>query len=446
MYETLKISHYNLFAENPEKVFDDAYDHIIEQLQDSMSVLEISRLFQPFAALAQHGHCNTNLPFTPDYLAYMEKGGKVFPIETRIEDRNIWIKHLYTDLEGISQGDQILSINGRSNDQILDKIYAYYSGEDEYLKNTILDLISFPRSYWLVCEHTDSFQLTIQSPQGKIQNIHIAGLEASTFEEAYAEMEYPFDVSRELRFIEEVAYLRPGQFLNKEGSGNTSEINTFNNGEFLQFIDSAFLEIYHRQSSSLVLDLRGNPGGDNSFSDPMLAYFADQPFWFCSEFHVRTSPVTKKFWKENEDTDLDELRDKILSHEDGETFQVGFEPYQPRTDSLRFEGKVYALINRYSYSNTTATAAILKDYGFATLIGEATADVPSTFGATHQFSLPHTGLDVSYPKAWIIRPNGDKQSKGVQPDHWVEEIFNNETDEVLEWTLELIQKSSDNHH
>ncbi|MEM7367157.1 MAG: S41 family peptidase [Bacteroidota bacterium] len=439
LYETLQLSHYNLFADTPKEVFDDAYTQINEKLRDSMSTLEISRLFQPFAALALHGHCNTQLPFSPDYLEYMEAGGKVFPIEIRIEDRNIWIKHLYVDHEGISEGDQILSINGQSKDQILDKIYAYYSGESEYLKNTILDLISFPRSYWLVFEHNDSFQLILQTSDGRKQEIQIAGMTANAFEEAFAELEYPFNTSRELGFYNEVAYLRPGEFMNANGSGNTSEVNSFDNGEFLQFIDSAFSEIHNQKSSSLILDLRGNPGGDNSFSDPMLAYFVDQPFWFCSEFHIRTSPVTKAFWKKNEDTELQELRDNILSHKDGETFEMTFQKYQPRTDSLKFQGKVYVLINRYSYSNTTATAAIIKDYGFATLIGEATADVPSTFGATHQFSLPHTGLNVSYPKAWIIRPNGDKFSKGVQPDHWVKEVYGNETDEVLEWTLRYIR-------
>ena len=39
----------------------------------------------------------------------------------------------------------------------------------------------------------------------------------------------------------------------------------------------------------VVIDLRQNPGGDNSFSDPMVAWFATEPFRFASSFHVRSS-------------------------------------------------------------------------------------------------------------------------------------------------------------
>lgn len=34
--------------------------------------------------------------------------------------------------------------------------------------------------------------------------------------------------------------------------------------------------------------LRDNPGGDNSFSDRMVAWFASRPFRFSDEFSIRT--------------------------------------------------------------------------------------------------------------------------------------------------------------
>ena len=88
---------------------------------------------------------------------------------------------------------------------------------------------------------------------------------------------------------------------------------------------------------------------------------------------------------------------------------------QPRQD-MRFRGKVFLLIDRHSYSNTVAVAALVQDYRFGTIIGEETSDMATTFGAMERFKLPNTGIAVGFPKAHIVRPNGDLRSRGVIPD------------------------------
>lgn len=40
------------------------------------------------------------------------------------------------------------------------------------------------------------------------------------------------------------------------------------------------------------IDLRDNPGGDNSFSDGMLAWIAGRPFRFSPGFEIRVSEAT----------------------------------------------------------------------------------------------------------------------------------------------------------
>ncbi len=40
----------------------------------------------------------------------------------------------------------------------------------------------------------------------------------------------------------------------------------------------------------------------------------------------------------------------------------------------------------------------------------------STFGAMEHFTLPETGFTVGFPKALIVRPNGDAIPGGVSPD------------------------------
>ena len=236
-----------------------------------------------------------------------------------------------------------------------------------------------------------------------------------------------------------VAYLRPGTFLNAE-SHDISTQEAFNNDEFLDFIDSAFVEIASKKPQHLILDLRGNYGGDNSFSDPMIAYFADKPFQISSKFSVRTSQVTKSFWKDVDMPELADMKHKIMTLEDGSRFDIELNTTQPRTDDLAFKGEVITLVDRFSFSNATAVAAIVQDYQFGVLVGEETADTPSSCGAIHTFELPNTKMGVIFPKACMIRPSGDATVRGVIPDHKVSDDPFTQEDEILDAALQLIQK------
>ena len=58
---------------------------------------------------------------------------------------------------------------------------------------------------------------------------------------------------------ETVAYLRPGPFSNTDAGANSLD-----NTEFVKFVDTAFETFIGNQATQLILDLRDNPGGNNS--------------------------------------------------------------------------------------------------------------------------------------------------------------------------------------
>jgi hypothetical protein len=87
-------------------------------------------------------------------------------------------------------------------------------------------------------------------------------------------------------------------------------------------------------------------------------------------------------------------------------------------------------------------ASILKDYGFATLIGEETSFNPSNCGGVHTFELPNTHVEVMYPKMCGVRPNGDAIPHGVIPDHEVFEDYFTDEDEILQAALRIIRQSA----
>lgn len=437
LYTTLQQSHYDLYVHTKKEVFDKKYSAIYKSITDSLTAIQTIRLFKPLLALAKHAHCDIWFPWHL-YSQYGDKGGTVFPLDVSISDRRAYVTNVYTDNPQVAVGDEIISINKIGINKHLDKMYSFVSGDSEYMINTLIDGMSFPRLLWLMYDKIDRFELEVLTREGKRKNVIVNSMPAKLLEERRNQTSVP-SPSREFKFIEYAAYLRPGIFLNLKGSNNTSEQITFDKGEFVSFIDSAFVEIKEAKSKSLIIDLRGNPGGDNSFSDHLVAYFATKPFWFYSEFNVKTSQITKKFWKDvdGEDPFIVELKDKILTYKDGKTFKMPAGSYPPRTDSLRFTGKVFVLIDRYSYSNTVSVAAIMKDYGFAQLVGEPTSDVATGYGSVHQFTLPNTGVGVVYPKALIVRPNGNREPKGVSPDVHVSDDRFTEKDEIMLKVMEL---------
>lgn len=239
-----------------------------------------------------------------------------------------------------------------------------------------------------------------------------------------------------------IAYLRPGPFYNDDPEA----ASVWDNASFAEFVDQSFARFAEAEAKLLLIDLRDNPGGDNSFSDLLLRRFADQPFRFCSQFKIRVSEATTASnaarLSEGYSTVSAQFAELYAGRQPGEVVEFEIPLVQPALPEERFAGKVYVLINRYSYSNAVTTAAMSQDYGFATIIGEETADLASTYGAMEQFTLSRSGIVVGYPKAHIIRPNGDPSPRGVVPDIGIETpLLEGAEDPVLRRALEVIGQS-----
>jgi hypothetical protein len=441
LYKTLQISTYNLFLNTTKTDYDKAFEQVMNSITGPMTYLEINRLVRPFVVLAGFLHCTSDFP-SEAYQQFHENGGRLIPFGISFWGGKVLLSTNWSDNEQIEAGDEILAVNGTGIRQLLEKIYVYKPGESEYAKQALMEAGSFKNNWWYVFGDFSSGTVRIKKPDGEKIDTEVEGLTLEQYRERAQTVRPPsfMKSGRTFEFIGDVAYLRPGTFLNAE-SHDISTQEAFSNDEFLDFIGSAFVEIAKKKPQHLILDLRGNYGGDNSFSDPMIAYFADKPFRIASKFSVRTSQVTKSFWKDVDIPELAEMKQEIMTLEDGSRFDIELEPTQPRTDDLAFKGELTTLIDRFSFSNAAAVAAIVQDYEFGALVGEETSDTPSSCGAIHTFKLPNTSLGVVFPKACMIRPSGDARLRGVIPGHKVSDDPFTQEDEILDAALQLIQKS-----
>jgi C-terminal processing protease CtpA/Prc len=440
--DTLEVVHYDLYAYTNKEVFDKMYNKIENSIKDSVSSMEAYRLFQPYLALAKMSECVIFPQYGEYWGNYLPNGGTVFPLNLGFPKGKVIVKNNFSNEPQISNGDEITSFNGKPIKKFMEDIYNFMSGWNEYYKNSSLENTNFSRFYWLIFGKCDIFQLEIRKKDGREITVELPAVSGRDYEGKLSKQYPPQKTPRRFRFINnDVAYLYPGDFVNNPGKWDSlSQATRWDNTEFCHFIDSSFSAFRKMKAKSLIIDLRNNQGGDNSFSDHMISYIASKPFSFSSKFKVRTSRIIKEVWKNINIPSVEELKQAILSHENGSRFELSLPEIQPQPDSLRFTGKVYVLINRLSFSNTSSVANIIQDYKFGKLIGEETPDFISAYGGTQQFNLPNTQITVSFPKGQFIRPSGDPTPQSVKPDYKVEDNTTDGKDEILEYTLALIKK------
>lgn len=418
LYQQLQEAHRDLYVNISKPEYDALYHRFLNDITHPMNDSEARIYFQRFVALGNIAHARIDLPVS-DFMAFRESGGRTLPLYPSLRGNRAFVENYYGNEEKIEPGQEIISINDTPVAQWVDKFSQYLSADNQAINNTLLEMY-FPYMMWLEAGAPDTFTLTVKTKTGPL-TLSIDALDpkqqqASVMQRA-AGTDEPAPL-REYRMLDgSIGYLRPGPFYNAEEADD----NLWDATAFKQLIDDAFTHFQQQQATALLIDLRDNPGGTNSFSDYMIAWFADQPFRFASDFSVKVSQQAirsnEKRLEQSTDTgDTSHILQRFYDKSDiGDTFSMALPHAEPRLGK-QFEKPVFVLINRYSYSNAVSVAAIIQDYGFGTLIGEKTADLATTYGAMEHFTLPETGIEVGFPKALIVRPNGSRVPDGVSPD------------------------------
>ena len=419
LYSGLVSAEADLFAATPKAVFDRHYHELVESYTKPVSVQKFYNDLQKFTALARHGHTRLE-GLNPAWSEFAERDGKVFPLSFSIHQGEVIITSAPLNSD-INPGDRITSINGKANPIWLAELTETISAETASLAHSLLTQGEF-YYFWLVYGEQEAFEVSVErearSIHTKLNTVPLGEVDANS------ELEVGFTLSgREAKVIDDkIGYLRPGPFFHFEAETPADVYNAEALADYTHFIDAAFESFVENKVEHLILDLRDNPGGDSSFSDPVIIWFATEPFRFASEFRIRVSDETTASNQARIDAGppgasgvSQRFADLFASAQNGDL--VNFEiPMSAPRDGAKFTNEVHVLINRFSYSNAVNVAALIQDYGFGAIYGEETRDMATTYGAMEHFHLPNSGFKVGYPKAHIIRPNGKTESHPVTPD------------------------------
>ncbi|MCJ7422341.1 S41 family peptidase [Sphingomicrobium astaxanthinifaciens] len=429
---------HNLYAHVDADAMDAAYREALASMVTDLPKPQAHLLFQRYLTTARIGHLETDA-VVADVIAHFRSGGRLVPFNVRVVRNGLETSRFAVGDDRLPDGSIITSINGEPSHDVIERVDRIIAADSWAMVEAIAEQ-GFPIYYYLLEGEVDSVDLDVILPDGSATSFTLdAGATLRRMEqhapgEAAAREEGEADFStREIAFPGDgIAYLRPGPFHNLEGEAKAEGVQ-YDPAAFEAFLTDAFDRIAAADASDLLIDLRDNPGGDNSFSDLLVARVADKPFSWASRFEVRASAAGKERVADTTpepgtlEAQMKALEDQTAN---GAIYTVRLPKVAPRPDN-RFDGRVWSLVDRHSYSNAVVVAATLKDHGFATILGEDTRDVATTYGSAEQWTLPETGIVVTYPKSYIVRPGGTAFEDHVEPDVTLDEAANARSERAM---------------
>ena len=353
-------------------------------------------------------------PIIEDQLPY-------FPFEVWVIDKRVFIRLDLTSDGTFTSGDEILQINGKSSEEILNELYDCFPSDGDIVtyKRTKIES-NFAWMYTLYINHSLDLELEIKKyDDNSIHTIQTVPLVRTKRMENY-EKRYP-----ERANITKEESIKDFYELEIADGLATLKLKTFDfrliekyNLKASKFYEEIFDKINESKATSLIIDLRGNTGGRNEFADEMIPFILQ--------------------------SDADELLKTTISW-DGKVRNYAF----PKKAKSAFEGDIYLLVDGVTYSAGASLARFLKEFGNAKVIGEETGTRYEGFaaGSTQMITLPNSGFKIGIPRYHIKYPTSDKQqtkNRGLIPDYTVSKNLNDligEFDPALDKALKLIKET-----
>jgi len=399
LYKDLKRHHFNLNLYISKTALEHEFDSLKSAIADSLTTVQVYNKLLPVLSRIGDGHLRIDYvdvaKVTPgDYLKY----GKPYssPFEriklNFIEDR----AYVTENFENITAGSEILSINHINTSTIISE-YLQRVFSDGYnttfkyffLNNGMLDGI------WQRLKRTDTLKI-ITSWEGTIDSAYVIGK--------------PFDIKMALEENKKTETAPSWQRLLSFKKIDTNlayiKVNTFQT-----IMSKEDLEIFNNELprfDHVVLDLRGNTGGNIFIMAHLLKLFLTKPIKLASF----PNELIKGVLLPTLDTNKRKQLDYVKAYN-----RNGYEMLVPFANG--YKGKLYILVNGGTFSAAAAFANALAVTKRGILVGEETGGGRNTFNAGFYLEKTSKNIGLKYAIGLIpfnLPEPSDTIGHGVMPD------------------------------
>ena len=399
MRQTLEEDHANIYEYTNKETFDKLFEQQYKLIDQPMSLNEFFKLLTPITARVGCGHTNLWMPNE-----YWNSGyNKLFPLQIKLIDGYAVVIGDYNSKSLVPTGSIVLVINGISIDDIIKEMKLNYSA-DAMNENFILSQIErrFSMIYARRFGFPEKFTVTYALPGRKtsetaeLNPANIQAVRVVVFEN-FNHPELGFEVI--------------------EGKSTAiMTIQTFIYYDrvpmFKEFLKKCFKEIHEKKIANLILDLRGNDGGDPFCAAPLFSYLEHEPVPYFAESYGKYSSLAKSI---------------------------------PLAES-HFTGNLFTLIDGRCFSTNGHFCSLLKYHKIGKFVGtEGGATYKCNAGRNMEIHLKNSRIMLFLGRSTYVAAveNMDK-THGILPDYFIKQTYRDflaGKDTVMDYTLELIEKS-----
>ncbi len=399
--------HPNPFHSIEKSDFIKRLQNIKREIPDTISTIEAWKACYKTLAMLNEGHCYVVPPVEEigDFFA--------FPYTIKIDkDSNTFIvKGALSDSIQAPIGKRILAINGVSCDSLLTIFKSSTSAENEAL---------------FLYMNEKHFDISLYAIFGSPAYFDVEFLGGDKVEK------------QRCNSIQHLPERKPPyySFRMVDDSIGLIDMNRLNDyPDFKRFCKSSFRTMKKKGVKHLIIDFRGNGGGDSQLGDELIKYLSDLPFIQYQKAIAKVSAISR------EEFNYAYKKDTLIVRELANSTKHMIQPYPKKR---RFSGAVYVLIDGGTYSSAGSTVWCIDHYDLAIMIGSETGGTGVHYGYPVKRKLPNTGLTyfISHMK-WYQIGADDTSCHGVFPDYKIDvsvEDILNKRDAALQLAFDLINR------
>ena len=414
----LEEAHPALYWYTPKDSLDRAFARTAAALTHPMGEGEYWQLLQTLVARVHCGH--TRVQHSAAYRAWFRRQPYPYlPFTVAVRNNRLFIAENQSTSPDLRPGTELLAIDGHPIAEVLLRLRSLIAsdGYGTGFQDRELEVGFFDAYYWSFYEAKPRYPLLVQDSTGRRQTLTPEPRPARPRPAApplTAEQEHARQVAR-LHALSYPASL-PGTALLRISGFSYDEVE-----DYKQFHRQVFAELAERRIQQLVLDLRGNGGGNNLLSVDLLRYLLKKDFVLTKS---GMAPVFAPFFSQADSTKPAYFDTTHVRRLPGGRFAFGNStigvqhPYQDRY----FRGRVVVLVDGGTFSAASNLTASLRAQRRITVVGQETGggEAGCSGGNISELELPETHLILHIPHFQMLTACPHPQpGRGVRPDYEV---------------------------